>query len=323
MSIMRVYGCAALASILLLTACKQGVDLAGVRTLAATVKDAEPSYTALADDYYATCQQSEGWQKLITFSLSPSSKNAAPPMKIAPVDRPPPSKNSFASPPAVVAPEKTLDASLKGSSVCDSVFKPVTEDWNRVNGVVIGYIAALGAVAGGQRATDFGLGNVTSKIQGLTSAQGSALNEFLNAVANEVFNAKRRSAISQSAPGADAALQTLVKLQVDAANNYKIQLLKERGTIDSFYRTSFSLARRAGRPQTLADEVQWQSKLDEVDKRSAAADAYVASVRALATHHRSLIDDIENDRFDQVYAISVDFVTEFKPKVLALSKAFS
>jgi hypothetical protein len=207
-------------------------------------------------------------------------------------------------------------------AVCDGTYKPVADEWNNLNGVLIGYISALGSVAGGQKATDFGLGTLTSNIKQLTRAQGSALTAFLNALANGAFDAKRRTAIADTAAGADSAVQTLVGLQVDAANNYKAQLNLERGRIDSFYRDNFAIARLAGRGESVTDQVQWQSKLDDVDKRSAAADAYVASVQAIAAHHRSLLDQIENERFDQLSAIAVEFVAEFKPKVEALSKAF-
>jgi hypothetical protein len=289
MNIMSVSKCGIVVSMLLLTGCKQAVDLAGVRTLAATVKDAEPSYTTLANNYYTVCIESAGWQKLTDFTISPTKK---------------------------------LGDDQTAKAICDGTYKPVTDAWNNLNGVVIGYISALGSVAGGQKATDFGLGTLTSNIKQLTSAQGSALSAFLNALANEAFDAKRRTAIADTAPGADSALQTLVALQVDAANNYKAQLGVERGHIDSFYRDNFALARRAGKGESVTDQVQWQSKLDDVDRRSAAADAYVASVQAIAAHHRVLLDEIENNHFDQLYAISLEFVTEFKPKVEALSKAF-
>jgi hypothetical protein len=145
----------------------------------------------------------------------------------------------------------------------------------------------------------------------------------LNTLANEIFDSKRRSAIANTAPMADQALQTLVTLQKHAAKQYKFQLNTERDRVDSFYRNNFSIVPPGlGRVQIIADEVQWKATLDDIDKRSAAADDYIASVDSIAAVHASLIDDIENNRFDRLYALAANFVAEFKPKVEALNKAF-
>lgn len=323
----RLMICATVILAFCLSGCKQNVDLAGVRTFAATVGDAEPSYTAIAGDYYGTCLRSAGWERLIAFETPASSDNTAPEIRIKKIDVAPlqPGDSLILTPELRRLIEKANEKwnQLDGKILCDSSIKPVADDWTQLNEVVVGYVAALGAVAGGQKATDFGFGALTGSLRGLNGDQGTALSDFLNTLANEAINAERRPAITAAAVKADAALQVLVKIQEDAANNYKARLLNERGRIDSFYRDSFNLSRpRLFGPDVISAEVQWQAKLDEVAARNAAADAYIQSVRSIGQTHKALIDDLENNRFDHLYAVATAFVAEFKPEIAALHDAF-
>jgi hypothetical protein len=313
---------------LMLAGCNQHIDLGAVRSLAATASDARSTYASITDDYYQSCLRQAGWTLLTTGGIvtNPQNKASAPVEAIPTLPDGSPDFKSLTGPSTQAQIDKANAAlsALLGRNTCDQVYRPSAEGWQRLNDVVLNYLTALGRVAGGATPTDFGFGKLVNADTGLTSAQGTALSGFLNDLFNQIFNAERRTDIATSAKGANAALIAVIAVQIKAAGTYKRQLLRERAEIDSFYRNNFQQSTRPGleKMELLRYEVDWQTRLAEPDKKIAAADAYIASVTAIQKAHQDLVDSATNNNFTNLYATANAFIADFKPKLVAIDKAF-
>ena len=275
---------------LVLCSCKQSVDLSAVAALAASAASAAPSYSAVSNDYYDSCLRYNGWVKLAVGGILTDPQGRA-----------------------------------VGADVCDTSIQPAVTDWQHANAAVLGYVAALGKVAGGSKPTDFGFATLTSHVPGLTAAKGTAISTFLNDLFNQYFDTERRGDIAMSVTNADAALGTVCDFLVAAATEYKKELARERAEINTFYSINLgqpNVPVGVQRVQIVEYELDWQTKLTAVDQKVTAANAYVDSVGALRKAHAGLLTSIKSDNLASMYAVASTFVSDFQPKIAAIQKAF-
>lgn len=184
-----------------LTSCKQSVDLDALKTLATTTAASADSYSALSADFYTSCVRMWNWQWIAARSHArfPSLDDACGTNQIA------------------------------------------SHQWQAANLVLLSYIRALGALAGGNdNNSDFGIPKLIEAVngtgQGLSSAQSTAISNAATAIVADIYNLRRRAAISETAPKAQSDLNALASaLQAVAKVNYSTQLDLETDAIDHFY----------------------------------------------------------------------------------------
>lgn len=312
----------------LLCACKQSIDLSAVTAIATLATTAKPTYAAITNDYYESCLRYNGWVLLATEGILTDPQGRSDMVLKAIPEAPPPPPGGPALQtmgPAELQKANDYIKKLIGSEYCDTAIRPAVDDWQHANDAVLGYLEALGRVAGGGKPTDFGFDALTGHITSLTKPQSKAISSFLDDLSNQIFNADRRNTIGDSAVKADQALGVVLDLCRSAATEYKKELARERGELNTFY--SFNLGqpnvpigiRRVGLVQY---EVDWQSRLSSVDQKIAAADAYVKSLEAIRTAHADLAKNATAKTWEALYKTGAVFYSDFQPKVVAIAKTF-
>jgi hypothetical protein len=298
-----------------------------VAALAASAASAAPSYSAVTNDYYDSCLRYNGWVQLAEGGILTDSQGRADSV-LETIPSPPPAAPGTPTikqlSPSDLQQANTYIAKLIGSDNCDTAIQPAVTDWQHANAAVLGYLAALGKVAGGSKPTDFGFATLTSNVPGLTAAKGSAISTFLNDLFNQYFDIERRGDIATSVANADAAFGTVCDFLVAAATEYKKELARERGEINTFYSINLgqpNVPVGLQRVQLVEYELDWQTKLAAVDQKVTAATAYVDSVNALRKAHAGLLTSIKTNHLDSMYAIASTFVSDFQPKIAAIQKA--
>jgi hypothetical protein len=317
---------AACALTLILCSCRQNVDLSGVQTLAATAASAVPSYSAVANDYYDSCLRYNGWVQLAENGILTNAQgqvNAILTALPSPAPLPSGAPAVHQMPPSEVAQANSAIAKVIGADSCEATQLAVT-DWLHADSAVLDYMAALGKVAGGSKPTDFGFNTLTSNVKSLSSAQSSAVGTFLNDLFNQYFDIERRSDIATSAESADASLGTVCAFLVAAATEYKKQLARERGEINTFYSFNLGQPNPKGleRARLVEFEVDWQAKLAAVDEKITAASAYIESVDSIRKAHAALVASIKTNNIQSMSSVASTFVSDFYPKLVAIQKAF-
>lgn len=116
----------------------------------------------------------------------------------------------------------------------------VTQDWQKLNVMVINYIDALGGLAGsGQTSSTYGFDKLavslqTSKI--LTQSQASTIQQLATSVVTDIFNGQRADAIVKYASQSNAYLDRVIQRLEAAADDYRILLAVEGQTACDFYK---------------------------------------------------------------------------------------
>lgn len=215
-------------------------------------------------------------------------------------------------------------------STCAEEAKAANQ-WQAANSVVTGYVASLGALAGGgSDPGDYGLGNFAQTVAQLgptkafTGTQQQAVVSVTKSLLTDYFNIKRRQALSSIIPQADSDLDTLINTLEDAGRtNYVTQLTSERIAITLFFEPNISRA-APGVQRLIAFNYRAteRNELHAVDQRQAAVANYVAALEQIRTTHHKIADAISNDHLGDVAGIVSAYVSEYQPQLIAIQKAF-
>lgn len=276
---------------LALTSCRQSVDLAALAALSKTVEDTQASFATLSDDLRGSCLRTIGWLRV-----------TGRPGRQLP--------DAFTS--------------------CQEVAK-ASQQWQSANSVVTSYVAALGALAGGNdTAGDFGLSQFAQSFGSLgvtssfTTEKQQAVSGAAASLLGDYFKAKRRDALAPIVTGADSDLGTIVATLEDVAStNYVTQLTTERIAMQGFFEPGIAQAQT--RHETMqVFEIRNAELVEQqrIDARQGAVASYIAALENIRATHKQLAQAITNNRYSDVAAIVSVYIATYQPQLTALQKAF-
>lgn len=276
---------------LALTSCRQSVDLASLAALSKTVADTQASFATLSDDLRGSCLRTIGWLRV-----------SGRPGRQLP--------DAFSS--------------------CQEVAK-ASQQWQSANSVVTSYVAALGALAGGNdTAGDFGLSQFAQSFGslGVTSCFAASRQQAVSGAAaslvGDYFKAKRRDALAPIITGADTDLGTIVATLEDVAStNYVTQLTTERIAMQGFFDPG--IAQAQAQHETMHVFEMRNAELVEqqrIDARQGAVTSYIAALENIRATHKQIAQAIASDKLSDVASIVSGYVANYQPQLTALQKAF-
>ena len=294
---------ASLFALAALDGCRQSVDLAQIRALAQTVRTAEPSYAAIAEDLDGSCGRMVTWHTygkipLTVVRASDASANTAPALS-------------------------TVKDPLDDPAYCSTQYAEPIKRWKTVSALLTGYFEQLGNAAADDSKIDYGFSTIVADDKGLSADESSALSGFATDITNGIFAARRRELTATQATKAKAAVDELAaRLSKVADESYSAQLDLEQDEINTFFRRNFSTtSTRTSQYTTIAIRDEWRKAIEELRGRRDAEKAYVASLKALADGNDGIVAAASKNDFDAVFSIATATIAEFNPDVVALQKA--
>jgi hypothetical protein len=275
------------------------IDLAAIQQYAKTTAAASTSFDSIADDYYQTCLRRREYAQPATVGGQPLSSKL--PSRPAPPGAPSPG----ATPPSV---------KIAGDASCQD-YSTIAYRWQQENDVVVGYVRAIGDVAGVDT-TPQNLGDLAASLKNAgaigSDATATAAGNLASAIVSAVLAAKQRNAVRDIVQRAhDNGLGQLVSGLRFNAVQYKLQLGLEHEAVASFYDTVLGNEERAFAvlecPVTLSSSVRTilqcdkYSSLAKVAQRSAQSrlhsvfrDARAAQLRDMMKQQRLQLLDTLN-----------------------------
>jgi hypothetical protein len=300
-----------------LSGCNQSVDLSAVTKLAATTATSASSFAALSQDLETSCTRTYEWEWVAA---------------------------------------RSYDGFQSAQQVC-AADKGAAAQWQAANIVLLSYIRALGALAGGNDTeSDYGIPGLVSGISSVThsslsSTQVSGISSVATSLVTDIYNIRRRDEIAKYAPAADKDLDALVAVLEDVAKeNYAAQLGFETDSINNFYRPvvgvavpsfdasgqsapsshSSSLPVIETKALTNLDKVQllqlrdhYKIDRDAIDVRRSGIGAYVAALEAIKNAHTALVESIVSSKSSDVAKIVQSYIDQLGPSIQQLNKATS
>lgn len=345
----------------MLTACNQNTTvLTSVQKMVQTTDAAAPSYAAIAADFVASCRRQrvlEVTGKALsvwpTTNELPTSKkhalHATPSSKQSSINPSatgrtkihqasassktpavksgkPPTLAASDPPPPVTSPSPSVLPSSSGADPCATDVL-ASDDWQKLNVIVINYIDALGNLAGSGQSSNnvYGFDKLAASLKsstGLPTNEVSTIQQLLSTVVRDIFASQRTDAIFKYAPEAKEALNNIIAtLENIADTDYRKQLSQERTDIDEFYRDNMSTANPADRTSTIDYRKQWTADLNALDEKVAAINRYRSSLESLRSTHDTLVDEASRPNPDITSVVNA-YVTQFLPDVQAIQQAF-
>ncbi len=299
----------ALAFSTLLAGCNEpAVDLSAIQSMVQTTDAGAPSYALLAADFYGSCKRAREWELTGQWRIPFTHRGAKPVVPLLPP-----------LPHSPVASSNGDPCALASQSA---------RQWQTMNLVVINYIDALGALAGGNEPADnsYGFDKLATSLTDsnlLSSGQATAIQGAFAKVVTDIFNHRRREAIAQNAPAAKAALDTIIdRLESVADSDYRGLLTIERLDINEFYTRNIQ-ATQPGLEnlETLSYRAKWRDDLHDLDTKTAAIEDYKGSLEALRSAHDSLVNSASHPQ--DLKSVVKAYITEYLPDLTAIDKAFS
>ena len=201
--------------------------------------------------------------------------------------------------------------------------------WQNANGVVIAYFVALGKLAGGVPASDsYGvkaLGTAVVASKGLSKDQGDAIGAFANDVLDQIYEARRRGALADYIPKADAALGgAITTLQGLATDSYANSLSRERIVANRFFQRNLQMAQPGEQAfEVLSYADAWSTRTKDIDDKAAAIKAYVSAWDTLRSNHAKLLTAISNNDASSALAVAQAIYAAITPDIGTIEKAFT
>jgi len=298
-------------ALVLATAACDGTDgkLDAVRTFAQNAITAQPAFTAIAADFYASCVRTYYWAS---------------------------------------GAGETTDTLMNWCGTGTNPPKHALEAmqlWQKTNSVLLSYISGLGALAGGQgSASDYGIPQFTTEITQLAHvtnnqtdvAAANAVSKFSDWIISSYFAERRREELTKVTAEADQYVQSLTASLSDiATKRYGDQLFLEAQELDSFY-AKYLPPSTAGavspQPQpalsnpvlivdVLAYRQQWIRDRQTLAERYEAIDAYVDALDKIAKGHSGLVKALQASRLSNP-AVAGQLLADFNRDVTMLSHAY-
>lgn len=216
----------ALIGTMLLSSCgTRPVDLAAIQQYAKTTASAATTFDAIADDYYQSCLRRREYAQPAT--VGGQALSSVLPMRAAPPTAPSPGATPAAVP-------------IKGDADCDDS-SSIAYRWQLENDVVVGYVRALGDVAGVDTAPQ-NFDTLASSLKSAgainSDATATAAGNLAAALVSAIIVARQRAAVREIVQSAhDNGLGTLVSGLEFAASQYDGQLNREHDAVASYYDT--------------------------------------------------------------------------------------
>lgn len=325
-------------------------DLAAAQSLGAAASAARDKYAQLANDYQASCERRYRWRRL-TFaeqshaanvknttnrsldarltSLSASLQRRAAAGNATAAEL----RRIIAQLRSVAAARATTSAFAADPCNTDQIVAAVN-GWNAWNNLLLTYFIGLGNLAAPPKADAFGLNAAATQITGAFPGAGNALSAKANAIAGFATAAlqigitnKEADAVAKYSTGPVAQLinNDIAALQLVAGIYVDTVLFAEGNAVDDFYSNNLD-AVPAGTPilgslQTFLKS--WNDDLATVAQKRSAAQAYIASLKALQASYAA-VGTAASQRQGPTDLVSTatTLFTQLSPSLLAIDKAF-
>jgi len=274
-------------ALLFLAAACGSVDsqLDAVRAFAQSATTAEPTFTAVASDFYASCVRQYNWQ--VAASSDPlhfrsleewCGEGAAPGGSQR-------AAQTCGAPQGAGQPPQAPCTAYDGS-----------QQWQKIHAVLLAYMHALGGLADDE-GNDYGLPKFADEVVALNGSTqwlgdlnantGHSIAAFGKWVLDAKFAGKRRAALVGVVDQADPYVQDLTtQLREIAQMRYGEALRLETAAVDNYYATYLP------RPPVivpLADRTQYVRDRQAVAARYAAISAYTDALDRIAKGHAALV----------------------------------
>ena len=269
----------ALTLVALASACAPTIDLQAVSQYAQTAADANTSFASVAADFYQGClrrrelqlQPRELPQTLI--DLAPA-YTAASPLPVA-----------SAMPGIPCGQERNISA-----------------EWDKRNRIVLGYIQAVGAIAGVDvRPTFAPLGDALVSAKLISQTQDDAFTQLAQQIAATAIRGEQREAIATTVQRVNPSLKTAVNALKIVDDAYGQTLNAEYNLTFAYYNTLIrsELPKKAGTQLSPAG----RDRIGRQRERYAQALAAVNDRRASTVAYAAVLDDIQSTH-EQFYDAS-------------------
>jgi hypothetical protein len=203
-------------------ACAPQVDLQAVQKYAQTTADASVSFSQVAAGYGQSCA------RLKELSLTPRQWTQTTIQPVTPF---------LFGPTPEPAPQSTTTPAIAAMNVCDTgLAEAVSSDWDKHNKVVLGYVQALGAVAGVDVQPSFGpLGTALSQSSLINSTQATAFTDLATRITEAFVAGEQRQEIGQLVTSVNEPLKTSIAALKQVDGNYTGILTTEFIQTNTYY----------------------------------------------------------------------------------------
>jgi len=273
--------------LIFLTAACGSVDsqLDAVRAFAQSAVTVEPTFAAVASDFYASCVRQYNWQ--VAASADPVHFRSLEEWcggGVAP-------RGSQPATQTCGGPRAAGQSQTPCTAFDDS------QQWQKIHAVLLAYMRALGGLADDQ-GNDYGLPKFADEVValnastgwlgGLDANAGHNIAAFGKWVLDAKFAGKRKAALAGIVDQADPYVQDLtVQLREIAQTRYGEALRLETLAVDNYYATYLP---RPPVPVPIADRIQYVRDRQAVAARYAAISAYTDALDHIAKGHAALVD---------------------------------
>ena len=300
---------AALAVILALpalTGCQTPVDISAVNDYVKTVNAASVGFRDVAADFGASCL------RFRELSLTEPGDLRSVPALDAPAD------------PTRTGPSFDFQSALPKCRLAAGV----SDQWNKRNVIIVGYVRALGAIAGvDTKPTGFdALATQLQDVGVIKKATVAPFASVATTIASMVFVGKQEALLKKYVHDADPSLQAAVtSLSAFTQDEYMDLLRNELTLVDSRYRTSVR-DHTKGAFDLIAVESEradWLARRTSVLRRMDAATAYADAIEKIAKTNAQLVAASDkNMSFGAEVQVAREFVSQIGDDVATLVKSF-
>jgi hypothetical protein len=316
-----------------LTACNQSLDLSAVSALATSVASSNDTLLAIPEDFYGSCVRQIGWSRGAV--LTP--QNTSVPVDA--VVNALPKENATLFGRASVPGAAMLAATFDVTTAC-AYNKAASEQMVAVTTVLTSYFAAIGKLAATGTTSGLGIAQLGTAVSGLDpnaefnkSGKTAAIAGALDGIASAFIAAKAKDDLAPDVVAADTLVGKLIDRLIDdknadgtpdnVANFYLNQLNYERAAMHAFYSNNIGNTpiglERLQTFQYYANEEAEDAKLDQL---VGGVQNYVSALTKIKAAHASLAKAVAMHDFASAESLAQAYAAEFKPDVVALSKAF-
>ena len=260
--------------------CSSAVDLQAVQAYAKTTADARASFATVAADFSASCLR----RRELTL------RNADLPFSL--VDLAP----AYTAVPAP-SPAATPALGSFNDSRCIGA-QSVSAEWDKRNKIFLGYIQALGAIAGVDAQPTFEpLGDALVNGQIISQVQDTAFVNLAKTIAGIALAGEQRDAIAKTVTGVDGSLHTAIDSLKIVDDAYGQELNAEFNDTFNFY-NSLIRAEIGSNPDALTMTVKNQiygqrqiyaASLQAVNDRRASTIGYARVLEGIGKTHDQLV----------------------------------
>jgi hypothetical protein len=293
----------------LLGACASSTDLQAVQTYARATADASTSFSSVAADFAQSCLRRREFT-LRTIDLPYTIVQLAPAYGAEAVSSPSPSP----SPSPSAAP--SIGLGTLTDDRCSNAAE-VSAEWGKHNTIILGYVQALGALAGVDVQPTFappGNALVTAKL--ITQAQNAAFAKLTQQLTDIALAGRQRRSVRDTLEAVDPSLQTAIAALKNVDDAYGQLLNAEFNDTFNFYngliRSEIADSADPTQPQPqrryaiYAQRQTFNASLLAINDRRASTVMYARVLDGIASTHAQLLQHSRNGARLRDYASILD-----------------